>query len=404
MQAALPNPLRANPVSARNSSWPPSTITSPMGTMHIMPRSAKQHASLIPLPLSPPILKPSTKPPLSLNAPNPTTRTNFSPTSPPADFPSAFQISGYDHRSINVNVPKRKTSHSASSSMPMTGSTSAQEPQLRQRSPSQPFLPSYFGMGNAQQPPVIPLRISSIPTNNKPRKLSLQNSRSLATLKPNADQVEKENGVLSTHEASQVTPRKLSPPLRTDKELPSPPTRGEESQARKMTPEGSVRKSSTSPTARNSPPRLPSESYKRGGQVWLNEPLTQDPADSDLHEIPAHPAPFNFPSPPTHVTQSYIPTLNVHLQPQPPPSPLPLRSTTPPKPLSLTTRENTKHHPTSEFGGWASGAGQPMQISNRQKDKERKKRSRAQILIEHVDIIKDEFWERRPWILSGRTS
>lgn len=29
---------------------------------------------------------------------------------------------------------------------------------------------------------------------------------------------------------------------------------------------------------------------------------------------------------------------------------------------------------------------------------------KAAIVVEHVDIIKDEFWERRPWILTGRAS
>jgi hypothetical protein len=43
-----------------------------------------------------------------------------------------------------------------------------------------------------------------------------------------------------------------------------------------------------------------------------------------------------------------------------------------------------------------------VEKSRTQRDKERKKRSKAKVLIEHVDIIKDEFWEKRPWILSGK--
>lgn len=35
-------------------------------------------------------------------------------------------------------------------------------------------------------------------------------------------------------------------------------------------------------------------------------------------------------------------------------------------------------------------------------EKERKTRAKAKIAVEHVDIIKDDFWERRPWILSGK--
>ena len=35
-------------------------------------------------------------------------------------------------------------------------------------------------------------------------------------------------------------------------------------------------------------------------------------------------------------------------------------------------------------------------------EKQRKRRQKAKIVVEHVDIIKDEFWEKRPWILEGR--
>jgi tRNA(His) guanylyltransferase len=42
-------------------------------------------------------------------------------------------------------------------------------------------------------------------------------------------------------------------------------------------------------------------------------------------------------------------------------------------------------------------------MSRTQKDKDRKKRSKARIITEHVDLIKDDFWEKRPWILSGKT-
>lgn len=50
----------------------------------------------------------------------------------------------------------------------------------------------------------------------------------------------------------------------------------------------------------------------------------------------------------------------------------------------------------------ASG-GRLTQMSRTQKDKDRKKRSKAKIITEHVDLIKDDFWEKRPWILSGKT-
>ncbi|KAJ5551749.1 hypothetical protein N7461_006447 [Penicillium sp. DV-2018c] len=40
--------------------------------------------------------------------------------------------------------------------------------------------------------------------------------------------------------------------------------------------------------------------------------------------------------------------------------------------------------------------------SRSQQDKFRKLRRKAQVVVDHVDIIKDEFWEKRPWILSGK--
>ncbi|KAF1347910.1 Thg1 C terminal domain-containing protein [Delphinella strobiligena] len=40
--------------------------------------------------------------------------------------------------------------------------------------------------------------------------------------------------------------------------------------------------------------------------------------------------------------------------------------------------------------------------SKTQAEKERKKRQKARIAVEHVDIIRDGFWEKRPWILAGR--
>lgn len=42
------------------------------------------------------------------------------------------------------------------------------------------------------------------------------------------------------------------------------------------------------------------------------------------------------------------------------------------------------------------------QLSRTQQEKVRKLQRKAQVVVEHVDIIKDDFWERRPWILSGK--
>lgn len=40
--------------------------------------------------------------------------------------------------------------------------------------------------------------------------------------------------------------------------------------------------------------------------------------------------------------------------------------------------------------------------SRSQQDKLKKLRRKAQVVVDHVDIIKDDFWERRPWILSNK--
>ncbi|CEI64631.1 tRNA(His) guanylyltransferase [Fusarium venenatum] len=45
---------------------------------------------------------------------------------------------------------------------------------------------------------------------------------------------------------------------------------------------------------------------------------------------------------------------------------------------------------------------EPTQQSKTQKDKDKKSRAKARVVVEHVDIIKDDFWDRRPWLLSNK--
>jgi len=40
----------------------------------------------------------------------------------------------------------------------------------------------------------------------------------------------------------------------------------------------------------------------------------------------------------------------------------------------------------------------------KKKKKKKKKRAKATVVIEHGDLIKDEFWEDRAWLLSGRAN
>ncbi|KAJ5819308.1 hypothetical protein N7474_004899 [Penicillium riverlandense] len=49
----------------------------------------------------------------------------------------------------------------------------------------------------------------------------------------------------------------------------------------------------------------------------------------------------------------------------------------------------------------ASSAVPGSKPSRSQQDKLRKLRRKARVVVDHVDIIKDEFWDRRPWILSN---
>lgn len=44
----------------------------------------------------------------------------------------------------------------------------------------------------------------------------------------------------------------------------------------------------------------------------------------------------------------------------------------------------------------------PEVKSKSQLEKEKKARTKAKIVVEHLDIIRDEFWERRLWLLSGK--
>jgi tRNA(His) guanylyltransferase len=52
---------------------------------------------------------------------------------------------------------------------------------------------------------------------------------------------------------------------------------------------------------------------------------------------------------------------------------------------------------------FAGESSKTLQLSKTATEKERKIRARAGVAVEHVDIMKDDFWERRAWILAGRT-
>ncbi|KEY66525.1 hypothetical protein S7711_04851 [Stachybotrys chartarum IBT 7711] len=45
---------------------------------------------------------------------------------------------------------------------------------------------------------------------------------------------------------------------------------------------------------------------------------------------------------------------------------------------------------------------EPVKQSKSQTENDKKRRAKAKILVTHIDIIKDDFWDRRPWILSNK--
>jgi tRNA(His) guanylyltransferase len=42
------------------------------------------------------------------------------------------------------------------------------------------------------------------------------------------------------------------------------------------------------------------------------------------------------------------------------------------------------------------------ETSKTQEEKDRKMKAKVRITVQHVDIIRDEFWDRRPWLLSNK--
>ncbi|EPE35138.1 tRNA(His) guanylyltransferase [Glarea lozoyensis ATCC 20868] len=59
----------------------------------------------------------------------------------------------------------------------------------------------------------------------------------------------------------------------------------------------------------------------------------------------------------------------------------------------------TSHEPLDEN---SAKTVEEQQLSKTQEEKDRKRRAKARITVQHVDMIKDEFWERRPWLLSNK--
>ncbi|KAJ5020933.1 tRNAHis guanylyltransferase-domain-containing protein [Bipolaris maydis] len=403
-RAAFPNPLRSNPISTRSSAnvpdssfplSPPSTAT---WASKPQCNGKQPLPSLTPLPLSPPTLKPSTKPPMSLNAPNPTTRTNFSPTTPQHDFPADFPIAGYRHKtSLSVN---RGISHSASASLTTAQLPQDQHPGLKRRSPSQPSLPTYFDTAARSQtgPPFIPLRMSSIPANNKPRKLSLPVHRSSSTLRATRGTDEKESGA-SPNEAVSTPLRRVSPPMQKNKALPSPPMSAEEETRTRekvmaSSPKHDWNNYSMVYNAAEQPIRRASGSESQAGRAWTSEQAPH-PGIPELPAISTQLPPSASSTTKSPLTSASNTTMPLRTNPPPALTKPKNKDTVSPKQPNDSQK---RRHPESKRkegkrGTTTSGGdeGRPVNMSRSQRDKDRKKRSKAAILMEHVDIIKDDF-------------
>jgi tRNA(His) guanylyltransferase len=250
--------------------------------------------------------------------------------------------------------------------------------------------------------------------------------RSMTTLKATRDSSDEKETVVTLRHTSSTPTRKVSPPIQIDKALPSPPTSAEE----EMRTREKVKRNSPQQDwnkyvvdGNESPQRRTSDSDNRGGQIRGPQGYTSHPGIAELHAFST-----TTQSPPTSATLHYPhPTPDMHTlisstsaagqtsQPLPTSRPSTSRNNDaslprPSKSNSSKTKPDKGKQPQSEPGGWAAAAasqqaneGRPVPMSRTQRDKDRKKRSKATVLMEHVDIIKDEFWEKRPWILSGKT-
>ncbi|KAF2177692.1 Thg1-domain-containing protein [Zopfia rhizophila CBS 207.26] len=327
-------------------SLPPPTSTAPAttsGTKGPLPL-------LTPLPLPPPTLKPSTKPPPSLNPPNATAHTNMSPAvSPtaPRTIPSRTTSTATSH------TKAASTSASISNTTAQRG-TSRTSQTLKHRSPSLSML---------EGGPQIPLRISSIPLNNSPRKMSLPSQKSIGMLRANDPATAAgEPGTVAERGVEAGT--KKSPPMQTMKELPSPPPdAGDEHET--VVGKGNVHVAGNG----HGDPAL-------SNIGTLVRPMATRRSQSHSR-IGSAPSSSYFPSPPSSSQPFQQPW-------------------SPPKPNQGKQKQKKR-----EEKGDAKGRGE---MSKSAKEKDRKKRQKARIVMEHVDVIGDGFWERRPWILSGSTS
>lgn len=71
-------------------------------------------------------------------------------------------------------------------------------------------------------------------------------------------------------------------------------------------------------------------------------------------------------------------------------------------PSAETTSPDPTLAPVPSHSATSPNTTGPAPLSKTAAEKDRKRRLKARIAIEHIDIIRDEFWDQRLWILSGK--
>ncbi|KAI4648053.1 hypothetical protein J4E93_004464 [Alternaria ventricosa] len=338
---------------------------------------------------------------------------DFFPT-PPTEELSSPVLSDFPTPPIAQPTPKRASNHQASQSIErfVHAALPTNDCHLEQ----QWFL-------ERQAAPTLVDAFAAVPANIEAK----QQASDVIEPTESDNTLDEKESIVSPRDATSTPPRKVSPPIQKNKALPSPPMSAEEEMRTREKVKGNSPRQDWSKYAINgseSPQRRPSESDYRAGQGWGNQDHISHPGIAELHSFstPTQSAPtsatlpYPHSGPDLHTLISSTSAAGPSSQAFPTSRPSTSsrnKDASIPKPSksnSSKTRPDKGKQPQSDTNGKAAATasqqaneGWPVPMSRTQRDKDKKKRSKATVLMEHVDIIKDDFWEKRPWILSGKT-
>ena len=71
------------------------------------------------------------------------------------------------------------------------------------------------------------------------------------------------------------------------------------------------------------------------------------------------------------------------------------------RPSEGSGKDNADAETLDEEEGEGATSGEKI-LSKTQMEKNRKLRQKAKVVVKHLDIIKDEFWDQRPWLKTGK--